>query len=193
VIGVLGRERIHGEPDAGWREDRSEAAIEAKRLYDLATWERLRGQRDVALSRYRQALRRYPRFLAARSDLAGLLVLRGKLKEAEGQFRRVLEQDSSYRPALKGLALVQARRGEYRSAHQTLQKLLVIAPKDAEAWLNFGDVCMFMGDRSADREAWGKASNLAGASSDLKTRASRRLEIYQADRTTGGATALSQP
>ena len=183
---------IHDEPDAGRVEELSVAASDAKRLYDLATWERLRGEHEVALLRYREALRRYPSFLAARNDMAGLLVLRGGLEEAEKEFRLVLDQDSKHRPALKGLALVQARRREYRSAHETLQKLLLLDPLDAESWLNFGDVCMFMGDRSAAREAWAKARELAAELPGLSERAGGRLEIYGAQAPGGGA-AVGRP
>ena len=178
---VLRGAAIHDEPDAGRAEELSIAAREAKRLYDLATWERLRGEHEVAIARYREALRQYPSFLAARNDLAGLLVLRGELEEAETEFRLVLEQDSEHRPALKGLALVQARRREYRSAHKTLQKLLLLDPQDAESWLNFGDVCMFMGDRSAAREAWAKVQELSAKSPELRERVDGRLEIYGAE------------
>jgi len=183
---VLGGAPIHDEPDAGGAEALSVAASEAKRLYDLGTWERLRGEHEVAVVRYREALRQYPGFLAARSDLAGLLVLRGALEEAETEFKVVLEADSQHRPALKGLALVQARRREYRSAHQTLQKLLLLEPKDAESWLNFGDVCMFMGDRSAARAAWAKSGELAAEMPRVKERAGSRLEIYGAEGPGGG-------
>ena len=187
VDAVLRGAPIHDEPDAGRVEERSIAARDAKRLYDLATWERLRGEHAVALLRYREALRRYPSFLAARNDLAGLLVLQGELEEAKTEFRLVLDQDSTHRPALKGLALVQARRREYRSAHQTLQKLLLLDPQDAESWLNFGDVCMFMGDRSAARDAWAKARELAAELPGLRERAGGRLEIYGAAGPGGGA------
>lgn len=183
---VLRGAPIHDEPDAGRVEELSVAARDAKRLYELATWERLRGEHEVSLLRYREALRRYPSFLAARNDLAGLLVLRGDLGEAETEFRLVLDEDSTHRPALKGLALVQARRREYRSAHQTLQKLLLLDPQNAESWLNFGDVCMFMGDRSAAREAWAKARELAAELPELKKRAGGRLEIYGAQGSGGG-------
>ncbi len=119
---------------------------------------------------------------AARSDLAGLLASRGGVKEARAEFRRVLETNPRHRPALRGLALVQARQRDYRSAFETLQKALLLEPDHAETWLNFGDVCMFMGDRPAAREAWTKASDLKDAHEAVRTRALKRLDIYQARR-----------
>lgn len=169
---------IHGEPDAGAHFLDEGRVIQAKKRYDLGTWHRLRGEYGVALARYRDALREDPGFLAARNDLAGILTLQGKLKQAEQEYRRILVRDTTHRPALKGLALVQAKRRHYRSAHETLQKLLLQDPKDAEIWLHFGDVCMFMGDRPAAREAWTKAASLSGASDEIRRRARKRLDIY---------------
>ncbi|MFQ5502832.1 MAG: tetratricopeptide repeat protein, partial [Phycisphaerae bacterium] len=147
---------IHSEPDAGRDILSARQAKEAKRLYDLGTWHRLRGEYAVAVARYRKALAIYPDFAGARNDLAGALLLQGDVKEAEEEYARLLKRNPRHLPALKGLGLVQARKRKYRSAHETLQKLLLLDPTDAEVWLHFGDVCMFMGDRRAAREAWTK-------------------------------------
>jgi Flp pilus assembly protein TadD len=170
---------VHDEPVAGSHPISDEAAFEAKKQYDLGTWHRLRGEDDVALLRYREALQISPEFTAARNDLAALLVLRGQLAEAETEYRRVLTTEAKHRPALKGLALVQAKRGSYRSAHSTLQTLLLIDPNDAETWLHFGDVSMFMGDRPAALEAWTKSRDLESKPTKTKTRAENRLDIYR--------------
>jgi len=178
---------IHSEPDAGEKTPRQGAAKAAKKQYDLGTWHRLRGEYGVAIERYRDALRYFPGYAAARNDLAGLLFLRGKVKEARAEFRRLLETDPRHCPALKGLALVQAKQRDYRSAFETLQKILLLEPGSAETWLNFGDVCMFVGDRPAAREAWTKARDLKDGSEVVKTRATKRLDIYRPRRSaTGG-------
>ncbi len=168
---------IHSEPDAGEKTLRRDAAKAAKKQYDLGTWHRLRGDYAVAIERYRDALRYFPGYAAARNDLAGLLALRGAVKEAQSEYRRLLKTNPRHRPALKGLALVQAKQRDYRSAFETLQKVLLLEPDNAETWLNFGDVCMFMGDRPAAREAWTKANDLTDAPKAVKTRALRRLDI----------------
>ncbi|MFQ5412167.1 MAG: tetratricopeptide repeat protein, partial [Phycisphaerae bacterium] len=177
---------IHNEPDAGRDILTAGQAKEAKRLYDLGTWHRLRGERAVAVARYREALAIYPDFTGARNDLAGVLLLQGDVKHAEEEFARLLEHDPRHRPALKGLGLVQARKRKYRSAHETLQKLLLLDPADAEAWLHFGDVCMFMGDRRAAREAWTRIGGLDKAESAIRSRAKKRLAIYRQDRLASG-------
>lgn len=174
-------EGIHSEPDAGWNTLDDRVALEAKRLYDQGTWHRLRGELGVAKARYREALRFYPAYSAARIDLAGLLVLEGEYVAAEKQYRRVLDDEPKQRSALRGLALVQAKQRQYRSAHESLQKLLTLYPEDAEGWLHFGDVCMFMGDRPAAREAWSKVAAAKDCPESIGTRARKRLEIYRGD------------
>ncbi len=171
-------EGIHSEPDAGCDGVDDQVALEAKRLYDLGTWHRLRGEMGVAKARYREALRFHPAHSAARIDLAGVLVLENELEAAEKQYLRVLEAEPKHQAALRGLALVQAKQGNFRSAHESLQKLLTLFPEDAEGWLHFGDVCMFMGDRPAAREAWAKAAAQAGSQTIL-SRAQKRLELYR--------------
>ena len=173
---------IHSEPDAGRDRVSDRAAIEAKKQYDIGVRHRLRGEYAVAVARYRDALRYDPELVAARNDLAELLLLQNKVEDAEKEFQRILAANPDHRSALKGLAFGQAKRRQYRSAHNTLQKLLSLEPKDAEVWLNFGDVCLFMGDRSLARDAWMKASNLESASAEIKKRARKRLGIYRSNR-----------
>lgn len=173
---------IHSEPDAGGDRISDRAAIEAKKQYDLGGWHRQRGEYGVAIARYRDALRYDPEFVEARSELAGVLLLQNKVEHAEKEFRHILDMLPEHLPALRGMAFVQAKQRKYRSAHDTLQKLLSVVPNDAEAWLHFGDVCMFMGDRSLAREAWTKSRDLETASPRIKRRAGRRLEIYGAKR-----------
>ncbi len=177
---------IHSEPDAGRDILGARQAKEAKRLYDLGTWHRLRGEYAVAVSRYREALAFYPDFAGARNDLAGVLFVQGDVKQAEEEYARLLKRNPRHRPALKGLGLVQARKRKYRSAHETLQKLLLLDPDDAEVWLHFGDVCMFMGDRRAAREAWAKVGDLDKAEPAIRSRADKRLAIYRQDRLASG-------
>lgn len=159
-----------------------EAAERAKREYDLATWHRMRGEHEIAIRRYRDALAAHPEYYQARNDLAGTLLALNRIDEAAHEYERILEKDDRYAPALEGLALVQIKRRRYRSAHDTLARLLRERPNDPEAWLHFGDVCMFMGDRRGAREAWHTAVQSDRAVASLKSRAQRRLAIYQRDR-----------
>ncbi len=163
------------------------AARHAKKLYDLGTWHRLRGELAQAEERYRDALDFDPALQDAQNDLAGLLFLQGDLAGAEKAYDRIIEADPRCCAALKGLALLQATRRNYRSSRETLQRLILLRPQDAEAWLHLGDATMFTGDRRGAREAWKEVGVIEGAPEDVKRRASQRLAIYQNDRmTTGG-------
>lgn len=158
-----------------------EAAECAKKEYDLGTWHRMRGEYELAVRRYREALAAHPGYIQARNDLAGTLLALDRIDDAEREYERILAKDTRYAPALEGLSLVQIKRRRYRSAHDTLERLLRERPSDPEAWLHFGDVCMFMGDRRGAREAWHTAADCDKAVASLKSRAQRRLAIYQRD------------
>lgn len=183
-----------GEPDSGDRVADRKVNQEAQRKYDSGTWHRLRGETDLALARYREALQLDPQLSAARHDMAGLLFMIGRSEEAELELRTVLADVPTHRGAIKALALVQTRRQNYRSAGETLQRLLLLEPHDAEAWLSFGDVAMFMGDRAGAREAWAKVEGLKGASEAARRRAAERMKLYSGQAADSGlATGEPEP
>ncbi|MBN2562264.1 MAG: hypothetical protein JXQ75_15170 [Phycisphaerae bacterium] len=169
----------HNEPPATIETISDQAAKQAKKLYDLGTWHRLRGEHGLAVQRLREASQLNPNLLDARNDLAGLLFLQGDRSAAEGEYRDVLAADPRHQAALKGLALLQATLQDYSSSRRTLERLLEIAPGDAEAWLYFGDVTMFSGDRQAAWEAWKKAGAVEQATEAVKERARKRLKVYR--------------
>jgi Flp pilus assembly protein TadD len=147
----------------------------------------------VAALRYADALELDPNRLAARNDLGGLLLLSGRHEEAEQAFRQVLEADPRHVAALESLALVQAARQNYRSARDTLGRLLLLDPLDADAWLHFGDVTMFMGNRQSAREAWRKVGAIEQASDEVKERARKRLAIYKGTSTVKPPAPAGEP
>jgi Flp pilus assembly protein TadD len=171
--------RRYSDPPAAFEVPDEQAARRARKLYDLGTWHRLRGEQAVAILRYQEALKLDPDFLEALNDLGGALCLQGRHEVAESTFQALLEKAPRHRAALKSLALVQATRRNYRSSRETLHKLLLLAPEDAEAWLYLGDVTMFMGDRQDARTAWVKAASFEHASDEVKGRSAKRLAIYQ--------------
>jgi len=175
------------EPDAGPEPLPEGAAEEARKKYDLGTWHRLRGDYAVAAARFREALAVNPGLLAARNDLAGVLFLQGDHEGAEKELTEVLTRDPRHRAALKTLALVQVKRRNYRSSSASLEKLVLLDETDAEAWLYLGDVRLFMGERSAARDAWTKAASIETASAETKERAEKRLSLYRGDLVAGQA------
>ena len=172
------RQASYDEPDAGATGPAGAANVEARKKYEMGTYYRLRGELALAIARFREALELDSSLLAARCDLAGLLLLTGDVDKAEAELQRVLTADPTYRGALRGLALVQTKRKNYESARETLDKLLLVEPRDAEAWLAYGDVMLFTGDREAARQAWSKADRFAENNDDLKKRSAKRLELY---------------
>lgn len=178
---VLQSDAAHGEPPVGPTRAVRDAAAEARKRYDLASNYRRRGDNAMAMIKYREALELDPNLNDARNDLAGVLVLAGSYDAAEQEYGRVLERDAKYKPALKSLALVQAHKKNYRTAAQTLERLLAVDSTDSEAWLYLGDVTMFMGDRAAARQHWAKAAGSKTAVVDVKDRARKRLAIYSGD------------
>ncbi|HKQ49260.1 MAG TPA: tetratricopeptide repeat protein [Phycisphaerae bacterium] len=175
-----------GEPVRGDQSPDRKVNQEAQRKYDSGTWHRLRGETDLALARYREALDLDPHLAAARHDLAALLLLSGQPEEAEKELRALLVDEPTHRAALKSLALVQTRRQNYRSAGETLQRLLLLEPDDAEAWLYFGDVAMFMGDRAGARASWAKVADLQEAPEAVRSRAAERMKLYPGRPTESG-------
>lgn len=160
-------------------------AEEAKRSYEAGTWRRIRGERAEAIARYRDALERDPNLLAARIDLAGVLLITGDAKSACREYELALQADGENRAALRGLALASVKVHNYTAARQALDKLLQLEPRGAEAWLNLGDVALFLGDRPAAREAWRKAGEYA-TEPETARRAERRLASGLGDSATGG-------
>jgi hypothetical protein len=166
------------EPDADGRPASPQASLEAKKLFEQGTYHRIRGELDLAAIRYEEAVKLDSDYLDAWHDLAGIHLLQGRYAEARKIFSLILNKDPHHRGAMKGLALVQTSEKNYKSARQTLERLLLLTPLDAEAWLYYGDVAMFSGDRIAARDAWSKASTIDKVDSETRRRAQKRLDMY---------------
>jgi tetratricopeptide repeat protein len=182
-----------GEPDSAAPTVDRKVNQEAQRKYDSGTWHRLRGETDLAIARFREALDLDPHLNAARHDLAASLLVAGHVEESEKELRSLLTDNPTHRGAIRTLALVQTRRQNYRSAADTLQRLLLLDANDAEAWLCFGDVALFMGDRSGAREAWAKVEGLDGVTEDVRRRAAERLKLYPSRAESGLASGDPEP
>jgi tetratricopeptide (TPR) repeat protein len=169
----------HAEPDAGETAHALASSREARRRYEVGTWHRLRGEYALAAARYREALELDGDLHAARCDLGGVYLLQGDLESARRELEAVTTADPAHLPALKGLSLVHTRMKNYRSARTVLDKVLLLAPGDADAWMAFGDVLLFIGDRPAARKAWARIETLE-TSADVKARARKRLDLYPA-------------
>lgn len=150
----------------------------AKKLYDQGTWHRVRGQYAEARERYIEALDIDPTFLAARTDLAGVHYAQGQYGEAIVEYQKVLKDDPARQTALRGLALAYVARREYAAAREILERLLLRDEKNAEAWLDLGDVDYQVGTRNTAREHWNKAATVDPAAAEVVLKAQNRLSLF---------------
>ena len=66
----------------------------------------------------------------------------GRLDEAEAHYRAVLSRDARHPDALHMLALVHAQRGELDKAEQLIGRAIAIAPQNAAAHFNHGNILL---------------------------------------------------
>jgi tetratricopeptide (TPR) repeat protein len=126
-------------------------------LADLGDLERLRGNYSEALQRYEESLQRLDD-AEVRVRLGEALILAGRIAEAEGLFRALIERLPAWAPAHLGLAEVYRAQGdvadaldEYKAAfrwasdlsyyehRQIGLKALALDPQDLELRLMLGD------------------------------------------------------
>lgn len=136
------------------------------------------GDYALAAEKLRSAGQLDPSMLAARSDLAGVLYLQQKYADALEIYKSVLTADAHDVNAIRGAALCHASLKEYDSARSMLRKLLDLNRRDAQAWLDLGDVSFLAGDAPAAREDWETASRLTSASPEMVKQANLRLNVY---------------
>ena len=84
----------------------------------------------------------------------------GNFAEAESLYHRILKIDSRQFPVLMMLGILQAQRGNFPAAEQTLRDALTLNPADAGAQFNYGNVLLAL-DRLDDAfAAFGSALSL---------------------------------
>lgn len=96
-------------PDAA--ESLTDEQVRANRLTQLARQLARRGLDDLSDEKYREALHLWPQSTEARLGLGRLHLKRGKISEAEAQFRAVLGEQPDLVEAILGVAYVQTLRG----------------------------------------------------------------------------------
>lgn len=153
---------------------------EAQRLCAQGDWHRERGQYPEAQERYLEALQQDPTLLTARVNLAGVLYSRGRFAEAVRHYQEALQTDPDRPTALRGLALAYVARREYASARKALERLLARDEKNAEGWLDLGDVSHQMGRREEAREQWTRAATVDPGAGAVVLQARNRLSLFAA-------------
>ena len=138
-----------------------------------SAWSRLPGHLAEAIPAYREAVRLRPNFVAARVNLADVLLNTGHVTEAIDQFREALRLDPNLTVAhiSLGLALSQTSAG-LDQAMEEYQAALRIKPDSVSAHVNLADALSQLSGRSQDaiaeyREALRIDPNLAVAHNNL--------------------------
>lgn len=114
----------------------------------LALYYRDAGRPLGAIAHYRKALEitdnvRY------QSNIAGMLMDLDRLTEAEEWYQSVLDRDSTYDPAVYGMALILRRTGRLKEALSYAEQALVPHPQDPDRRFTLGSIQMSLGNPEA--------------------------------------------
>jgi carbonic anhydrase len=140
-----------------------------------------RDQYGVAAERFRAAMETDPSLLTAVNDLAGIHYLQRDYARAIELYNLVLARDGSHRFALRGAALVYATQKQYRRSRELLERLLASNDRDAQTWLDLGDVLFLLHDPAGARQHWSKAAEVDRTAEAVIAKARRRLKYHAAE------------
>lgn len=130
-------------------------AIDAVHL--LALVRRRQGDAEEALSLFEACLRQAPERVDIRANFGNFLHAAGQTAAAISEYRKALEADSSFRPALIALARTLNASGEHAPARAEAERLIDKNPEDAEAWVALGVALRGLGQADAAAAAYRKA------------------------------------
>lgn len=181
-IGLSGTAGTNGSatrPASGPRVDLLRQRMAAD-LYRQASWHLVRGQYAVAAERLREALDQDPGLLEARHDLAGIFYRQQDYDRAIREYEAVLSRNANYESALYGAALAYVAKRDYDHSRDMLTRLLAVNDRNAEAWLDLGDVLFMMGDATNARSHWRRAATIDSSAKAVIAKSQRRLQLYGA-------------
>jgi tetratricopeptide (TPR) repeat protein len=98
------------------------------------------GHNDLAIPILNQLVASSPRDLKARNLLGIALLNLGRREEAAAQFRRAVEIDAAFYPALKNLAIAELSLGRRVESRSHFEQVLKLAPDDAVTHLNLAEM-----------------------------------------------------
>jgi tetratricopeptide (TPR) repeat protein len=103
-----------------------------------------------------------PKAADVHADLAAVYAANGDLKGAETEFRRALELEADYFPALAGLGNLLARAGDDAAAMPLLRKAVQLQPRAYEGHFLLGSALNRLGQFEEARTELEQASKLGG-------------------------------
>lgn len=149
----------------------------AAQLFTQATEEARNGQLAMGVSRLREAVKLDPHMTKAFAEMGGMLYLLGDMDRAMGAYEIALKQQANNREALRGIAKIHERKGQMPAAAEKLQTILRYNPRDAEVWLQLGDVAVHQGDEVRARECYMRASQIDPQAATVIADARQRLAL----------------
>lgn len=129
------------------------------------------------IARMREAVKLDPLLTDGFGELGGMLYQLGDLDRALTAYEIALDQQPTLRKALQGAAKVYRQKKDYASAARRLRTILRYNPKDAETWMNLGDIGIFQGDELLARECYVRAAQIDEDASDIIEQAQKRLAL----------------
>lgn len=129
------------------------------------------------IARLREAVRLDPQLTDAFMAMASMLATVGDNDRALNAYDIALRQRPGMREALLGSARVLRDQKRYEAAAQRLRTILRYNAKDAETWMNLGDVAVFQGDPMLAREYYTRATRIDPGAEKVIADAKQRLSL----------------
>ena len=137
-----------------WRDAVSKAPDSPLAHTWLGTLAQRRGERDLAVDEFRQALRADPRYAFAALAVARLHHARGDRPAARAAYRDTLAIAPGSVQALAGLGLLAQEEGDLSAAASMYREVLRIAPRDLATRNNLATIVLAQGDYRAARDEY---------------------------------------
>jgi tetratricopeptide (TPR) repeat protein len=153
----------------------TEESALAKRMFEQAEHHRRRGENELAIVRYRDALKLDPTIVPALTGLGSVLHDRDP-EAAIHAYELALRQKPLDRDALRGHARALVKKHEYSAAERSLSQLIKQYPDDVEAWLHLGDIAVYRGDPVSAAQHYRTSMTRRPSAQDVIKRAKSRLQ-----------------
>lgn len=169
--------RVASRRSAPERIATSSADREARALFDTGVNLRRNGSLRDAMRVLRRAVTLNPDLTDAFVEMADILYREGDFEAARSAYDIALQQHPRLRPALRGAAMVDRAAHRYADAAERLRSILRENPRDAEVWLNLGDVAIYQGDDVQARDCYRRAMNVDPSATGVVEDARRRMDM----------------
>ncbi len=145
------------------------------------------GDNVRGIARLREAIRLDPHLTDAFTGMASMLRTVGDHDRALNAYDIALKQRPAMRDALLGSALVLRDQKKYGAAAERLRTVLRYDAKDAESWMNLGDVAIFQGDELLALECYTRATQIDPTAEKIIVEATERLAMMSKSATFRGS------